>query len=45
MSEPLIRPAEPRDSAVLARLIGQLGYQVTADQVAERLQRCRPTGR
>jgi predicted N-acetyltransferase YhbS len=37
MSEPLIRPAEPRDSAVLARLIGQLGYQVTADQVAERL--------
>jgi predicted N-acetyltransferase YhbS len=37
MSEPLIRPAEPRDSAVLARLIGHLGYQVTADQVAERL--------
>ena len=37
MSEPTIRPAEPRDCAVLARLIGQLEYQVAPGEVAERL--------
>ena len=37
MSEPLIRPAEPRDSAALARLIGQLDYVVTPEEVTERL--------
>jgi GNAT superfamily N-acetyltransferase len=37
MSEPLIRPAEQRDSATLARLIGQLEYEVSADDVSARL--------
>ena len=37
MSEPPIRAAEQRDSATLARLIGQLDYQVSADDVAARL--------
>ena len=37
MTEPAIRPAEPRDSAALARLIGQLEYQVTPEEVTERL--------
>jgi predicted N-acetyltransferase YhbS len=34
---PLIRSAEPRDCRSLAGLIGQLGYDVTAEEVAERL--------
>ena len=45
MNEPLIRPAEERDSAALARLIGQLGYQVTPEEVAERLAQMRAEGR
>ena len=32
-----IRAAEPRDAALLASLIGQLGYEVTESEVAERL--------
>ena len=33
----LIRPADPRDGAALARLIGQLGYEATEAEVIERL--------
>ncbi len=45
MNQPAIRPAEPRDSAALVRLIGQLEYQVTADEVAERLAVMQGEGR
>lgn len=37
MAESLIRPAELSDSAALARLIGQLGYLATAEEVTARL--------
>ena len=37
MTEPLIRPATADDAPSLAGLIGQLGYAVTAAEVAERL--------
>jgi predicted N-acetyltransferase YhbS len=37
MGDTFIRPAEPRDSAAIARLIAQLEYQVTAEEVADRL--------
>jgi predicted N-acetyltransferase YhbS len=37
MGDIFIRPAEPRDSAAIARLIAQLEYQVTAEEVADRL--------
>ena len=33
---PTIRPAEASDCGPLAALIGQLGYQATAEQVAQR---------
>lgn len=45
MSEPLIRPAEQRDSEALARLIGQLEYTATAAEVAERLAIMEAEGR
>jgi GNAT superfamily N-acetyltransferase len=32
-----VRPAEPRDVAVIARLAGELGYPSTAEQVKDRL--------
>ena len=41
----MIRPAEPRDSEALARLIGQLGYAATAGDVAERLAAMAAEGR
>jgi GNAT superfamily N-acetyltransferase len=37
VSEPLIRPAEAKDCAALARLIGQLEYRVSPEEVRERL--------
>ena len=43
--EPLIRAAETRDSAALARLIGQLGYAITAVEAAERLAAMAAEGR
>jgi GNAT superfamily N-acetyltransferase len=45
VSEPLIRPAGPRDSDALARLIEQLEYEVTPDEVAERLVTMEAEGR
>ena len=41
----MIRPAEPRDSEALARLIGQLGYAATASEVAARLAAMQAEGR
>ena len=41
----LIRPAEPRDAEALARLIGQLDYQVTPAEAAERLALMAAEGR
>ena len=41
----MIRRAEPRDAAALARLIGQLGYEAGADEVAERLAAMDAEGR
>jgi GNAT superfamily N-acetyltransferase len=45
VSEPLIRSAGPGDGVVLARLIGQLEYEVTPDEVAERLVAMEAEGR
>lgn len=45
MNEPLIRAAEQRDGEALARLIGQLEYAVTAEEVAERLAIMQAEGR
>lgn len=45
MSEPLIRSAGPGDGVALARLIGQLEYEVTPDEVAERLVAMEAEGR
>lgn len=45
MSHPLLRRAELSDNAALARLIGQLGYEVTADEVAQRLAMMQAEGR
>jgi GNAT superfamily N-acetyltransferase len=41
----LIRRAVPSDSPALARLIGQLGYEVTSDEVAGRLGGMEADGR
>jgi predicted N-acetyltransferase YhbS len=41
----LIRSAEPRDSEALSRLIGQLGYEASAAEVAERLAAMHAEGR
>jgi GNAT superfamily N-acetyltransferase len=41
----VIRPAEPRDGDALARLIGQLGYDASAGEVAERLAAMGAEGR
>jgi predicted N-acetyltransferase YhbS len=41
----MIRAAEPGDSAALARLIGQLGYDAPAGEVAERLAALHAEGR
>jgi GNAT superfamily N-acetyltransferase len=41
----VIRPAEPRDREALARLIGQLGYEASAAEVAERLAAMHAEGR
>jgi GNAT superfamily N-acetyltransferase len=41
----LIRPAEPRDAEALARLIGQLDYQVTPAEAAGRLALMAAEGR
>ena len=41
----MIRPAEPRDAEALARLIGQLDYQVTPAEAAERLALMAAEGR
>ena len=41
----MIRPAEPRDGDALARLIGQLGYDASAGEVAERLAAMEAEGR
>jgi predicted N-acetyltransferase YhbS len=43
--EALVRLAEPRDCGALARLIGQLGYDAIADDVAERLAAMQAEGR
>src|SRR4029079_15549772 len=45
VSEPLIRSAGPGDGVALARLIGQLEYEVTPDEVAERLVAMEAEGR
>jgi predicted N-acetyltransferase YhbS len=45
MTEPLIRPATADDAPSLAGLIGQLGYAVTAAEVAERLRQMEGGGR
>ncbi len=45
LGESLIRPAEARDGAALARLIGQLGYAVTEGEAAERLAAMRAENR
>ena len=45
VAESLIRPAEPRDAAALAELIGQLGYQASALDVRERLAAMQAEGR
>ena len=45
LGESLIRPAEPRDGAALVRLIGQLGYEVTETEIAERLAAMAEEGR
>jgi GNAT superfamily N-acetyltransferase len=37
--EVAVRDAEPRDAPALARLLGELGYPATADQVERRLER------
>ena len=37
LAESLIRQAETRDAPGIARLVGQLGYAATADEVSERL--------
>ena len=41
----MIRTAEASDAQALARLIGQLGYAVTGDEVSERLQAMHTEGR
>ena len=41
----MIRAAEPSDSEALARLIGQLGYDASAGEVAERLAAMQAEGR
>jgi predicted N-acetyltransferase YhbS len=41
----VIRRAEPRDTAALARLIGQLGYDAAEAEVAERLAAMGAEGR
>lgn len=41
----MIRAAEPSDSEALARLIGQLGYDASAGEVAERLAAIEAEGR
>ena len=43
--EALIRTAEASDAQALARLIGQLGYAVTGEEVSERLQAMHTEGR
>lgn len=45
VSGPLIRTARPGDAPPLAALIHQLGYEVTADEVADRLQLVTGPGR
>jgi predicted N-acetyltransferase YhbS len=40
-----VRPAAPHDCAALAKLIGQLGYDVTKDEVSERLALMQADGR
>ena len=45
LGESLIRPAEAPDSAALARLVGQLGYQVTETEIADRLATMQAEGR
>jgi predicted N-acetyltransferase YhbS len=40
-----VRPAEPRDAAELAKLIGQLGYEVAQAEAAERLAAMAAEGR
>jgi GNAT superfamily N-acetyltransferase len=40
-----VRPAEPRDHARLAALIGQLGYVARESEIAERLAAMRAEGR
>ena len=45
LGESLIRPADARDSAALARLIGQLGYQVGEEAAADRLATMQAEGR
>ncbi|MXO59771.1 GNAT family N-acetyltransferase [Altererythrobacter salegens] len=45
MGESLIRHAAPGDSPALARLLVQLGYEVTADEVAARLPQMTEEGR
>ena len=41
----MIRTADAGDAHALARLIGQLGYAVTGDEVSERLQAMHTEGR
>jgi GNAT superfamily N-acetyltransferase len=45
LGESLIRPAGARDGAALARLIGQLGYQVGEEEAADRLAIMQAEGR
>ena len=45
LGESLIRPVESRDGAALARLIGQLGYEVTQTEIADRLAAMTKEGR
>ncbi len=45
MGDGLIRHAAADDSPALARLVGQLGYDVTAVEIEERLEQMKAEGR